>query len=294
MTRRRVGARSTTGTTSSSISSPACGPSRHPPATNSTTTVPIDADVAEADAIEIGADIERSTSMSRRWRRCAGDADSPFRRRDAELTPLIVASARKLKRVLADEQNDVLDRLRRSEPVRDLDGLLPERDEHIDTFAVAIDAELRSAATAGAASVATGRAAKLNKSAMADAVGAGRTALGEWLVNPLRDRLERCVVDGAGDNDAITKSVRSIYREWKTQHIDDQLDDVLRTAHGRAVLVGAAGRRTGVLGRRRGAPGVRRRRRQRARRLCRGRSAVPDGASVRSVTCRVPMPARSR
>ena len=28
--------------------------------------------------------------------------DTPFGRRDAELTPLIVASARKLKRVLAD------------------------------------------------------------------------------------------------------------------------------------------------------------------------------------------------
>jgi hypothetical protein len=76
----------------------------------------------------------------------------------------------------------------------------------------------------------------LNKAAMGAAVGASRTALGEWLVNPLRDRLERCVADGAGDNDAIAKSIRSVYREWKTQHIDDQLDDVLRTAHGRAVL----------------------------------------------------------
>ena len=27
-----------------------------------------------------------------------------------------------------------------------------------------------------------------------------------------------------------------MYREWKTQHIDEQLDDVLRTTHGRAVL----------------------------------------------------------
>ena len=32
--------------------------------------------------------------------------DSAFGKRDAELTPLIVAGARKLKRVLADEQND--------------------------------------------------------------------------------------------------------------------------------------------------------------------------------------------
>jgi DivIVA domain-containing protein len=210
-----------------------------PPVTDLDETVAIEAPAVEAVAIEIGANIAvdvDDADGAPGGDSVADQGDSPFRRRDAELTPLIVASARKLKRVLADEQNDVLDRLRRNEPVRDLAGLLPERDAHIDTFALAIETELRSAAAAGASSVATGRAAKLSKSAMAEAVGAGRTALGEWLVNPLRDRLERCVVDGAGDNDAITKSVRSIYREWKTQHIDDQLDDVLRTAHGRAVL----------------------------------------------------------
>ncbi len=164
------------------------------------------------------------------------DALTPFDIRDAELTPLIVASARKLKRVLADEQNEVLDGLRRSEPVRALDAIVPLKQVHVDRFASAIDDELRAAAAAGASSVATGRAAKLNKAAMTTVVSTSRDALGEWLVSPLRERLDRCVADGAGDNEAIARSVRSIYREWKTQHIDEQLDDVLRTAHGRAVL----------------------------------------------------------
>ena len=62
--------------------------------------------------------------------------------------------------------------------------------------------------------------------------------LGEWLVVPLRERLERCVLDGDGDNAGIGKRVRAIYREWKTQHIDEQLDDVIRTAHGRGVARG--------------------------------------------------------
>ena len=52
---------------------------------------------------------------------------TPFDQRDADLTPLIVASAKKLKRILADEQNEVLDALRSREPVRALDDLLPER-----------------------------------------------------------------------------------------------------------------------------------------------------------------------
>jgi hypothetical protein len=56
------------------------------------------------------------------------------------------------------------------------------------------------------------------------------------LVAPLRDRLERCISEGDGDNQAITQKVRAAYREWKTKHIDAQLDDVLRVAHGRGFL----------------------------------------------------------
>jgi DivIVA domain-containing protein len=165
---------------------------------------------------------------------------TPFQRRDADLTPLIVASARKLKRVLADEQNEVLDALRRSEPVRHVDAILPPMADHVGRYRAAFADDLLAAASAGAASVATGRAAKLRKADAAKATAAGEGVLGQWLVAPLRERLERCVVDGDGDNSDITKRVRAVYREWKTQHIDDVLDDVIRTAHGRGVLAALA------------------------------------------------------
>ena len=58
------------------------------------------------------------------------------------------------------------------------------------------------------------------------------------LVVPLRSRLERAIADGGGDNDEITKRVRAVYREWKTQHIDDQLDDAFRFAHGGGLAAG--------------------------------------------------------
>jgi hypothetical protein len=64
------------------------------------------------------------------------------------------------------------------------------------------------------------------------------------LVIPLRGRLERAIADGDGDNDDITKRVRAVYREWKTQHIDDQLDDVFRSAYsGGLHAAGATGTR---------------------------------------------------
>ena len=158
--------------------------------------------------------------------------DTPFDQRDADLTPLIVASAKKLKRVLADEQNEVLDRLRRPEKVRSLSDLLPAPSEHLARYRLVIVDDLLAAANAGASLVTPGRVARINKSAADAAVASGEAVLDEWLILPLRDRLERCVNDGDGDNAGITKRVRAVYREWKTQHIDEQLDDVIRAAHG--------------------------------------------------------------
>jgi DivIVA domain-containing protein len=192
-------------------------------------TVEADA-VAEVDEVEIDA-----------AQQLDDDADAqptPFERRDADLTPIIVSSARKLKRVLADEQNEVLDALRRSEPVRELSALLPPVGEHVDRYLVAIEAELAEAANAGAAMV--GRSSKLSKADTGTAAKAGRSVLADWLVEPLRERLERCVVDGDGDNAGISKRIRAVYREWKTQHIDEQLDDVILAAHGRGTLAAIA------------------------------------------------------
>jgi len=160
---------------------------------------------------------------------------SPFERRDADLTPIIVAAAKKLKRVLADEQNEVLETLRGKEPIRSIDALLPSADEHAGRYQTAIADELRLAAEAGS-SLVGGSDAGLGADDVAAATGVADDVLAEWLIVPMRDRLERCVADGDGDNAGIGKRVRAVYREWKTQHIDEQLDDVIRMAHGRGLL----------------------------------------------------------
>ncbi|HSP29871.1 MAG TPA: DivIVA domain-containing protein [Ilumatobacteraceae bacterium] len=161
---------------------------------------------------------------------------TPFEQRDADLTPLIVASAKKLKRVLADEQNEVLDALRRREPVRGLADLLPPPAEHLGRYRVAVVDDLLAAANAGASLVTPRRVARMKKADTNSALAAGEAVLDEWLIVPLRERLERCVIDGGGDNAGITQRIRAVYREWKTQHIDEQLDDVFRAAHGSGVL----------------------------------------------------------
>ena len=98
-------------------------------------------DVDDTDAADAEPDAEPDV--------VAGE-ETPFTRRDEALVPLIVSGARKLKRVLADEQNGVLDTLRRAEPVTTLDDLLPSLDEHLGVYVEALADELIGAAAAGA------------------------------------------------------------------------------------------------------------------------------------------------
>jgi DivIVA domain-containing protein len=199
--------------------------------------VAAEAPVAEAEAL--AAPVDKPSVFQASPAAPADDIeldDTPFGRRDAALTPLIVASARKLKRVLADEQNDVLHILRRNEPVQSLDTLLPRTAEHVERYGSSIDGELREAAVAGAASVDDGTD-HLKEITRNRAIQPALDALANTIVLPLRERLERAVSAAGGDNGELADTVRALYREWKTQRIDEHLDDVARMAFGRGALV---------------------------------------------------------
>ena len=135
--------------------------------------------------------------------------------------------------MLADEQNDVLHTLRRNEPVRTLDTILPWQSDHAERYATAIAEELMDSALAGAASLDDGGPdAHRIDIGRTDALGPAVDALATSIIEPLRQRLERAVAS-ADDNGELAGVVRGIYREWKTQRIDEHLDDVLRMAYGR-------------------------------------------------------------
>jgi cell division septum initiation protein DivIVA len=162
--------------------------------------------------------------------------DSPFGHRDAVLTPVIVAAARRMKRVLADEQNEVLAALRRNDQVRTLDTLLPWPADHAERYTAAIHNDLQHAAMAGAASISSASKSHLQSDLRsAKALKPAEEYLAANLVEPLRARLERAVADAA-DNDELGSMVRTIYREWKTQRIDEHLEDTIRLAFGRGQL----------------------------------------------------------
>jgi DivIVA domain-containing protein len=129
--------------------------------------------------------------------------------RDDVLAAVERDTARRLKRVLADEQNQVLDALRRGGTV-EFSDVLPAGDEHADRYAIAASAGLDAAAEHGAEAVGGATAASCDELA---------GALGRTLVDPLRRRVQRSFDDAEGDLEEVTERLRALYREWKGQHI---------------------------------------------------------------------------
>jgi DivIVA domain-containing protein len=136
--------------------------------------------------------------------------EATLRLRDGNLGPLEHEMGRKLKRVLSNEQNEVLDLLRRTK-ARTLDELMPEGgDAHAARYSDAALEGLTAAAAWGAASV----EGKVKGSCQPLA-----EQLGHTVVEPLRARMARSFTDAGGDVEEVTNRLRALYREWKGHHI---------------------------------------------------------------------------
>jgi DivIVA domain-containing protein len=159
-----------------------------------------DADDGEADA---EADVEETEEL---------DPDAAvLHDRDTHLGPVERELGRRLKRVLADEQNEVFDLLRRDQSAG-LDEVVPAAEEHVKRYAAAAMPDLDVAALSGAASV---------DREITESCSALASELGLSLVEPMRERIARSFDECDGDLEEVTERLRSVYREWKGQRIGD-------------------------------------------------------------------------
>ncbi len=202
-----------------------------------------------------------------------------------------IALARQLKRVLADEQNEVLHRLRQRNASLAVDDVLGAAALHPGTYREAAEDHLWAAATAGAHSLSDLDGEELHAALEARSVlDRSLDTLEAELVVPLRARLSENL-EAAGDGTEAAATVRATYREWKGR-IDELGEDLVRTAYGRAAYAVLTPGHAGVLGAGPVRAGLPRRGGQRPGRRGAGRRAVPDGSSVCPRVPRVPMPPR--
>jgi plasmid maintenance system antidote protein VapI len=150
-----------------------------------------------------------------------------FAKRDEVLAPVVVAMSRKLKRVLADEENEVLEYLRGKKNALTIDAIVGELEVHAKRFSDAVAEDIMAAAKG---------AAKIAKAA--DVVPTVDVLINVQLVKPLRDRLAKAIEQNGTDRVAMAKALRGVYRQWKSQHIDEQVDDIACLSYSRGFFAG--------------------------------------------------------
>lgn len=150
-----------------------------------------------------------------------------FARRDEVLAPVVVAMSRKLKRVLADEENEVLEHLRGKKNALTIEAMVGELEVHAKRYGDAVAEDIMAAAKGAA------------KSAKAtDVIPTVDVLIGVQLVKPLRDRLAKAIEQNGTDRIAMAKALRGVYRQWKSQHIDEQVDDIACSSYSRGFFAG--------------------------------------------------------
>lgn len=150
-----------------------------------------------------------------------------FAKRDEVLAPVVVAMSRKLKRVLADEENEVLEYLRGKKNVLTVDAMVGEQEVHAKRYGDAISEDIMAAAKGAA------KSAKVT-----DVIPTVDVLIGVQLVKPLRDRLAKAIEQNGTDRVAMAKALRGVYRQWKSQHIDEQVDDIACLSYSRGFFAG--------------------------------------------------------
>ena len=161
-----------------------------------------------------------------------------FLKRDESLAPQIVSLTRKFKRVLADEENAILNYLQGKKSVVALEKMVSDAATQVQAHVEAVSDDMHNVALSGAKSVAPGLKADLRKQVTKAAVMQTISkSIDETIVRPIRERLQRCVEQSNGDREEMSSLVRSAYREWKMQKLDSLVADMACLAYSRGAYL---------------------------------------------------------
>jgi DivIVA domain-containing protein len=159
-----------------------------------------------------------------------------LRRRDSAIATGVTSLSRKLKRVLQDDQNGGLDRLRSTDD-RSPEAVLTPREEQIARVKD-VGFELMEEAAREGAGLSGGRLKERMRRSIAEEQA---LELAEAVVMALRGRLEETWSDlAAGDEAGLAAHISASYREWKGHRIERLAGDHLAAAFSRGVLAASS------------------------------------------------------
>ncbi|MEY4391557.1 MAG: hypothetical protein RLZZ544_266, partial [Actinomycetota bacterium] len=152
-----------------------------------------------------------------------------FAARNEAIAPTVPNVARKFKRVLADEQNNVLEHLRGKRSSLEMDAIIGTIEEQAQRYAAAIAEDSMAAAGAGAKSMkdARGTSKRVTQKVVNAAVV---KAIADGLVAMFREDTRIAIGEAEGDRGILASLMRDVYRKWKMTGIDEHVDDVVCAA----------------------------------------------------------------
>lgn len=161
-----------------------------------------------------------------------------FERRDSALVTVDEVVAKKLKRVLADEENAMLNYLQSKKAQVALEKVLPSVENQLQNYVEATSKELIEAAMSGAQSLSKSLKADLRKKiSNMTVMQVMSKKLADDIVYPLRERIQKCVENSDGSASEMSSLIRTVYREWKMQQIDKLVGDISRLAYSRGAYL---------------------------------------------------------
>jgi DivIVA domain-containing protein len=200
-----------------------------PPAEEATDSVADDA--STASAADTGATVEESepeTEGAVDSESVEPDSRQVWRTQRAEvLDPLLVVVAKRAKRAAQDDQNALLDAVRRHKGRPTAAQVLVPEPDLLAAWAAVVHESLGE-------SYGAGRAAAGGEPAPADDELVGEAAA--TIVLPLRERIASAIDSGEeGDTSGLVERIGARFREWKNQSLEDSLVDALCLAWSRGV-----------------------------------------------------------
>lgn len=160
------------------------------------------------------------------------EADQILDHRDDSIGPIERGVSRRVKRLVDDEQNELLDALRRSRRNVTVAALLPAAEEQVDALAELLASDLTDAVAAGAASVAarSGTPVALGRANLERLAAQLRPVIASRLINPWRDEVASLVA-GETDRAQLGERLRAAYRERKTVDLPELASGVVVVAY---------------------------------------------------------------
>jgi hypothetical protein len=165
----------------------------------------------------------------------AAPTDSVLHRRNTLLEPLLPDVVRSSKRLLQDEQNSLLDAVRRARGKHEANRLLPEPGRQRETWTALLAPSFNAAYLGGrAAAGKTGRVSSAPERVVIELAAA--------LLNPLRERItvtiDAVVAEGPYESPnelqrALGSAIGARFREWRGVDLEGRILDVLDAAYAR-------------------------------------------------------------